>query len=166
MDSEPPRDYRIVERDGKLVVERDGEKQPAGAPTGRSLALPKLSIREKGIELFLGRFDAQLTAEGDAIVSASQLADYEKLLKLDARSYDEFYLTPAQQAVLGWWSMGMLALIPALIVAVILFNLLDLPAVVGFALLGGAAYGATRWIEQQLGPIREQHYVPAESAES
>lgn len=98
MDTDQPGQYRVVERDGRLVVE-PREKPPRRYSARWKFKLPRISPNRIGLWLFQELHSYELTEDGFAIISAESL---QHSITLDARSYDLYYLTQAQQSALGW----------------------------------------------------------------
>ncbi len=100
--NEPPQpEYTVVERDGRLVVEKVAEARPGRLSKIRLPELPALrsdvwTIGQSLLTRFIG---PDITEDGHALMTASQL---EPFIKLSARPYDLYYLTPRQQAIIGY----------------------------------------------------------------
>lgn len=101
----PAPKFKIEERDGQLVVIEEKQRKRPRLRLPRP-KLPALRFEEWGIALFRRRHFPDYNDVGDAFVLASALDIIETI---DARSDDWFWLTPRQQAVLGWASYWPLA---------------------------------------------------------
>lgn len=100
--SEPPKpEYVVVERDGRLVAEKVGQARPGRLAKVQLPKMPLLKFDwlETGQSLLARSHSYDLTAEGDALLTASQLENY---IKLSARPFDLYFLSPRQQAIIGY----------------------------------------------------------------
>jgi hypothetical protein len=98
----PKPEYRIVEREGRLVVEQ--EDAPSKPATARGWQFPKLSGQRfdwlaYGQKLLAQRHTFETAPDGNALLTADQLAS---TVKLSARGDDLYYLTARQQAMIGY----------------------------------------------------------------
>lgn len=161
MEKGPRRNFQIVERDGRLVVEREH-----GTPSSRlrlrlrAFDLPNLSWRRWGLKLFQRRHYFDLTTDGDAILSADSLSRY---LKLDARSYDLYYISPDQQALLGWSGVANYAAIAACALFYLLVGILDFPVLLVVALFVVLTLAAQHFLKDATSSIAYQRYEPTEA---
>lgn len=103
MDEPPPPPFRIVERDGRLVVEKTGEQAPPPR-SGRAWTLPRIprDPLALGRALFSRHFAAEQTADGQVAVTAAQLRGFIELSAPDDALYA---LSPRQQALLGFMAI-------------------------------------------------------------
>lgn len=159
---EPPKpEFTVVERDGRLVVEKVEHPRKASLEKVRLPKLPQVRfdwIRlGQGLLARLHSFD--LTEDGHALLTASQLEDS---IKLSARPYDLYYLTPRQQAIIGYvgalqrW--GFFALILTVLVATLMFDVSPFWPMLAWAII---SLPLMTYFKDEYEAIRQQLYEPA-----
>lgn len=150
----PSPDYRIVDRDGLLVVEPNA---PGERPQSRSARFTGLTrgLQDLGLKLFVLRYSPDRVLAGKAIVRAERLPD---MISVDAPVDALYYVTRQQQILLGYLVLPKLWF--AVIVAMgALASQVENP--VWFALflpLALAASGGGLWLWNRLLAIRQQFY--------
>jgi hypothetical protein len=160
MDEPPQPEYTVVERDGRLVVEKVGETRKASFTDFRPPKLPPLEFDwiRLGQTVFARLLSFDLTEDGHAVITVSQLEDS---IKLSARPYDLYYLTPRQQAIIGFITMlhrwGILMLLPTLLVFTFIFDASPFWLMLMMAM---AALPLTTYFKDEYEAIRQQIYEP------
>ncbi|WP_309750421.1 hypothetical protein [Novosphingobium sp.] len=158
---EPPKpEYNIVEREGRLVVEKTGEAPHK--PALRGWSLPKQpSLRldwiALGQKLLARRHTFETTEDGRALLTADQLAS---TVKLSARGDDLHYLTPRQQAMIGVLGVkddtgATIAIGVAALFLLGIFGIFWLVVVLFIAVATLSGY-----FESEYDAIQHQQYVP------
>ncbi|HEX4847836.1 MAG TPA: hypothetical protein VFV30_06805 [Novosphingobium sp.] len=159
--TEPPKpQYTVVEREGRLVVEKAGE--PAKGRLGKipfpGLTPSNFDWLKTGQALLTRYYSPKLTDDGQAVMPASQLEPY---IKLSARPDDLYYLTPRQQAIIGYLTAlhrnGIIVFVVITAMAVIFESGVFLLAIA----LAIATATLTTYFKDEYEAIRQQLYVPA-----
>lgn len=160
MDEPPQPEYKVVERDGQLVVEKTGQSRKAGDANARPPKVPTMRFDwiKLGQALFARLHSFDLTEDGHAVVTVSQL---ENSIKLAARPYDLYYLTPRQQAIIGFIAVvrrwGILMLLPTLFVFTFIFDASPFWLMLMMAM---AALPLTTYFKDEYEAIHQQVYEP------
>ncbi len=159
---EPPKpEFTVVERDGRLVVEKVEQPRKASLENVRLPRLPQLTfdwIRlGEGLLARLHSFD--LTEAGHALLTASQLEDG---IKLSARPYDLYYLTPRQQAIIGYLGAlqrwGFVVLILTVLVSTLILDVSPFWPMLAWAIF---SLPLMTYFKDEYEAIRQQLYEPA-----
>lgn len=160
MDQPPQPEFKVVERDGRLVVEKAEKTSKVNLANVRLPKAPPLQFDwiRLGQALFARLHSFDLTEDGHALLSVSQLEDS---IKLSARPYDLFYLNPRQQAIIGFMTVlhrwGILILIPTLLVFTFIFDASPFWLIMVTAM---ASWPLTAYFKDEYEAIHQQIYEP------
>ncbi len=160
MEQPPKPEYTVVERDGRLVVEKVEEARKVNFDNVRVPKLPPLEFDWIKLgQALLARFHSfDLTEDGHALLSASQLEDS---IKLSARPYDLFYLTPRQQAIIGYVTMANRWGFFLVAAVVVVFALLFGASLFWLVMIGAiAALPLKAYFKDEYEGIAQQLYEP------
>lgn len=155
----PKNEYRLVKRGNKYRVERTGQ-QAVSALRLPTITQLKDRVRDFGLDRFHNVLNPEMTEDGYALLRADQLSH---LVKLDARSDDLYYISPNQQVMLGFMTLGPPAIILLMLAMFLLgFSSLGLFLMPIIAALGGYYL----YFGVRIEDLHSQRYAPAPAEDS